>query len=69
MLRLAVVGSTLLLVLAAAGGSDAAGKKRAVEFAVGFDVVQTTSWTAQGSYAWCDSSAQRARVRADDRVA
>jgi hypothetical protein len=59
MSRLAVIASMVLLVLAAAGGSNAARQKRAVEFAVALDVVQTTSWTAQGSYAWCASSAQR----------
>jgi hypothetical protein len=43
----------------AVGASGAQHKKRAVEFAISLGVVQTTSWTAHGSYAWCSSSAQR----------
>ena len=53
------VACAVLAALAAAAGPGATGPKRVVEFAISLAAVQTTSWTAHGAYAWCDSSAQR----------
>ena len=55
--RVALVSVVLFAVMAA--GASARHAKRAVEFTFSLDAVQTTSWTAHGSYAWCSSSTQR----------
>jgi hypothetical protein len=48
-----------LLAVTAGGASGSARKERALAFAVSLDAVQTTSWTAHGSYAWCAGSTDR----------
>jgi hypothetical protein len=58
-LRRVGVASVVLCAVTAAGASGAQHDKRAVELAIAVDVVQTTSWTAHGSYAWCAGSTQR----------
>jgi hypothetical protein len=58
-MRRALLASVVLFAMIAVGASGAPHKRRAVEVAYALDVVQTTSWTAHGSYAWCDSSTQR----------
>jgi hypothetical protein len=49
------VKTVALALLAAASAHHA----RPVEYAVSLTAVQTTSWTAHGSSAWCDASAQQ----------
>src|SRR5690348_9768583 len=51
--------AVLLLALAAGGAAAFAHQKRMVEYAIVLDAVQTTTWTAHGSYAWCGISSQR----------
>lgn len=48
-----------LLALTAVGASASPLEKRGLEYTVSLDAVQTTSWNAHGSYAWCSSSSQR----------
>jgi hypothetical protein len=57
--RRSVVVCSVAAALTAAAVPAAARPARVVEFTVSLAAVQTTSWTAQGSYAWCPDSAQR----------
>lgn len=53
-----VLAASFALTLTAAG-AGASSRQRELEYTVSLDVVQTTSWTARGSYAWCAGSSQR----------
>jgi hypothetical protein len=63
-----ILAAALLLTFLAGGAAASVSKRRAVEFAIALEAVQTTTWTAHGSYAWCSNSTQRLPYDGSGRV-